>query len=74
MLSNQILQNSLEGLKAITRVDLCVTDTEGKTCQSGGNGWRTFCSIAEWPDGTAKHRRDSYGNALVEIGKEHDYF
>lgn len=31
MISNQILQNTMEGLKAITRVDLCVMDTEGKT-------------------------------------------
>ncbi|MFV0344349.1 MAG: PucR family transcriptional regulator [Anaerocolumna sp.] len=30
MISNQILQNTLEGLKGITRVDLCVMDTEGK--------------------------------------------
>ena len=30
MISNQILQNTLEGLKAITRIDLCVMDTEGK--------------------------------------------
>lgn len=30
MISNQVLQNSIEGLKAITRVDLCVMDTEGK--------------------------------------------
>jgi len=30
MISNQILQNTIEGLKAITRVDLCVMDTEGK--------------------------------------------
>ncbi len=30
MISNQILQNSLDGLKAITRIDLCVCDTEGK--------------------------------------------
>ncbi len=30
MISNQILQNTMEGLKSITRVDLCVMDTEGK--------------------------------------------
>lgn len=30
MISNQILQNTIEGLKAIARVDLCVMDTEGK--------------------------------------------
>lgn len=31
MISNQILQNTIEGLKSITRVDLCVTDTEGQS-------------------------------------------
>ncbi|MCM1046587.1 MAG: helix-turn-helix domain-containing protein [Candidatus Gastranaerophilales bacterium] len=30
MISNQILQNTLEGLKGITRVELCVMDTDGK--------------------------------------------
>ena len=34
MISNQILQNTMEGLKAITRVDLCVMDTEGKALAS----------------------------------------
>lgn len=30
MISNQILQTNIEGLKGITRVDLCICDTEGK--------------------------------------------
>lgn len=30
MISNQILQSTIEGLKAITRIDLCIVDTEGK--------------------------------------------
>ena len=30
MISNQILQNTIDGLKAITRVELCVVDTDGK--------------------------------------------
>lgn len=34
MISNQILQNTLEGLKAITRIDLCIMDTEGKVLAS----------------------------------------
>ena len=34
MISNQILLNTIEGLKAITRVDLCVSDTEGKILAS----------------------------------------
>ena len=29
MISNQILQSTLDGLKQITRVDMCVVDTEG---------------------------------------------
>ena len=31
MISNQILQNTIDGLKEITRIDLCVMDTDGKT-------------------------------------------
>ncbi len=31
MISNQILQNTIEGVKSIARVDLCIFDTEGKT-------------------------------------------
>lgn len=34
MISNQILQNTIEGLKAITRIDLCIIDTEGKALAS----------------------------------------
>ena len=29
MISNQILQTTIEGLKGITRIDLCICDTEG---------------------------------------------
>ena len=31
MISNQVLQNTIEGLKAISRVEFCVIDTDGKT-------------------------------------------
>ena len=34
MISNQILQTNIEGLKAITRIDLCICDTEGKVLAS----------------------------------------
>ena len=30
MISNQILQNTIDGLKGISRIDFCVLDTEGK--------------------------------------------
>ena len=38
MISNQILQNTIDGLKAITRTDLCVIDVEGKIIN-----WSIFC-------------------------------
>lgn len=34
MISNQVLQNTIEGLKQITRIDICVMDTEGKSLAS----------------------------------------
>ncbi|MBR3833113.1 MAG: helix-turn-helix domain-containing protein [Lachnospiraceae bacterium] len=34
MISNQILQDTIEGIKNITRTDLCVMDTEGKNLAS----------------------------------------
>ena len=34
MISNQILQNTIDGLKGITRVDLCVMDMEGQVLAS----------------------------------------
>ena len=30
MISNQILQSTIDGLKAIARVELCVVDSDGK--------------------------------------------
>ena len=34
MISNQILQNTIDGLRQIARIDLCVMDTEGKALAS----------------------------------------
>ena len=31
MISGQVIQNAIDELKAITRVDLCVLDTDGNT-------------------------------------------
>lgn len=38
MISNQILQSTIEGLKAITRIDICIMDTEGKILASTTTG------------------------------------
>lgn len=42
MISNQILQNTIDGMKAITRVDLCVMDTEGKALASTMSNTENF--------------------------------
>ncbi len=36
MISNQILQNTIEGLKSITRRDFCVLDAEAKVIATTG--------------------------------------
>ena len=38
MISNQILQNTIEGLKSIVRVDFCIMDTDGKEVASTIDG------------------------------------
>lgn len=43
MISNQVLQNTLEGLKEISRTEFCVIDTDGKVLAS------TFSDIAIQP-------------------------
>lgn len=44
MISNQILQNTLDGLKNIARVNFCIMDTEGKEVASSG-GTMSECAV-----------------------------
>ena len=48
MISNQILQNTIDGLKGISKVDFSVLDTEGKELASTGTKQRgnLVCRIA----------------------------
>ena len=39
MISNQVLQNTLEGLREISRTEFCIIDTDGKTLAS------TYCEF-----------------------------
>lgn len=48
MISNQILQNTIEGLKAISRVDLCIMDTDGKEVASTADMSECSGSVAEF--------------------------
>lgn len=52
MISNQILQNTIDGLKSISRVDLCVMDVDGKEVASTadmGNSSRAAVEFAASP-------------------------
>ena len=52
MISNQILQNTIEGLKSIARVELCVMDSDGKEVASTsdmGNCSRATVEFANSP-------------------------
>ena len=42
MISNQILQTNLDGLKEISRVDFCICDTEGKPLASTFTGTEEY--------------------------------
>ena len=42
MISNQILQSTIEGLKAITRIDLCVMDIDGRVIAT------TYSDVVEY--------------------------
>lgn len=44
MISNQVLQTTIDGLKNITRIDLCVMDTEGKSLAT------TIDNVEEYED------------------------
>ncbi len=48
MISNQILQNTLEGLKGIARVELCVTDVDGKEIASTSDMSKCSAQAAEF--------------------------
>ncbi len=61
MISNQILQNTLDGLKGITKIDLCVLDTDGKVLAS------TFAE-ADVYSGAALNFIDSAADSQVMSG------
>ena len=47
MISSQILQNSIEGMKSISGMDLCVTDTEGKVVATTASFQTNYTTAVE---------------------------
>ena len=46
MISNQILQNTLEGIKNISRMELCVVDVDGKVIASSSVEMDQYSTVA----------------------------
>ena len=65
MISNQVLQNTLEGLKEISRTEFCVIDTDGKTLAS------TFSDFEIAPTDIQAFAESQAESQLV---KGHQYF
>ena len=53
MISNQILKNTIEGLKAIARVELCIMDTDGKEVAATVNMYECERSAMEFAQSPA---------------------
>ena len=59
MISNQILQSTLDGLKAIARVELCVIDVDGKTAATTADGLEEYLPQARaFVDSPARRFRE----------------
>ena len=59
MISNQVLQNTLEGLKEISRTEFCVIDTDGKVLASTFSDFEIqpadiSWSMSLWPMGMTR--------------------
>lgn len=70
MISNQILQTTIEGMKAITRVDMCVVDTDGKVAASTGEHIGGYeMSVLEFTKSSADSQ-EVQGNQFFKIFDE----
>ncbi len=68
MISNQILQTTIDGLKGITRIDLCVCETEGKVLATTFPDAEEYeSSILAFVDSPA----DSQGYQFFKVFDEH---
>ena len=70
MISNQIMQNTIEGIKTIARVDLCIADIDGKiaatTSNDIGNDIRLITEFADSPADS----QEIQGNQYLKIYDE----
>ena len=70
MISNQILQSTLDGLKAIARVELCVIDVDGKTAATTADGLEEYLPQARAFVDSPADSQEVQGNQFFKIYDE----
>ncbi len=70
LISNQIIQNTIEGIKAIARVDICVTDIDGKAIAATSEAAAASAALAaEFADSPADSQ-EIQGSQYLKIYDE----
>ena len=64
MISNQILQNTIDGIKSIARVDVCVMDVEGKVVVCTEDMHQLTKAASEFQD---KYSKGLYTQSTAEV-------
>ena len=70
MISNQILQSTLDGLKAIARVELCAIDVDGKTAATTADGLEEYLPQARAFVDSPADSQEVQGNQFFKIYDE----
>ena len=70
MISNQILQSTLDGLKAIARVELCVIYVDGKTAATTADGLEEYLPQARAFVDSPADSQEVQGNQFFKIYDE----
>ena len=70
MISNQILQNTIDGLKSIARVELCVMDVDGKEVASTTPDMESYAGVAAGFAGSPADSQEIQGYQYFKIYDE----
>ena len=70
MISNQILQTTVDGLKAISRVDFCVIDADGKVAAKTADGLEEYLPQARAFVDSPADSQEVQGNQFFKIYDE----
>ncbi len=70
MISNQILQSTIDGLKAIARVELCLVDVDGKIVASTVEGMEKYLQPVRFFGESPAESQEVQGNQFFKVYDE----